>query len=350
MDHPQKLAALAAGRDNNLNAIRLGLALLVILSHSFPLATGREADPLSTFSHGLASFGSLAVDLFFFISGMLITASWLNSKSMNDYLRRRVLRIYPGYFCGIAFGFLAATVFAAEPFGDLTAKLRTFRDVIFLGTDSMAGEWMFPANHFPDAANGSLWTIFWEFICYVSVAVIGLWGFFKYRRWILAVFACVVGYYIFKHLPDDKSMWRIFTCFLSGTCVWLWRDKIPVRGYLALIAGAIFVAATQLGPYGAVLMKASAFYVTIWVGYAARLPLVAWCRKADFSYGTYLYAFPVQQMLAAVGIQTPWTMFALAVPIVLAIAAASWFLVEKPCLDLKSQTFGDRDPAVPVRG
>ena len=79
---------------NNFNAIRLFLALLVIFDHSFALAEAKD-DPLEVVSHLQLSFGEMAVCLFFFISGFLITASWFNSKSMSDYLRRRVLRIFP---------------------------------------------------------------------------------------------------------------------------------------------------------------------------------------------------------------------------------------------------------------
>src|ERR1700722_18544978 len=88
---------------NSLNAIRLALALLVIFSHSYPLSGTPSPDPLSFASHGQDSFGILAVNLFFLISGMLITSSWLRSKSMQDYLMKRFLRIYPGYIVAMLF-------------------------------------------------------------------------------------------------------------------------------------------------------------------------------------------------------------------------------------------------------
>src|SRR5947207_2346913 len=102
------LKPLAESRHNNLNAIRLLLALLVVFSHCFALTGQSGSEPLTRWTRGQQTFGSLSVDLFFFISGFLVTASWLRSNSMDDYLRRRVLRIFPGYILGLVFSFVIA--------------------------------------------------------------------------------------------------------------------------------------------------------------------------------------------------------------------------------------------------
>ena len=54
----------------------------------------------------------------------------------------------------------------------------------------------------------------------------------------------------------------------------------------------------------------------------------------DFSYGVYVYAFPCQQMLAALlgkDLQ-PWSFFGLSLLLVLPLGVASWYLVERPAL------------------
>jgi peptidoglycan/LPS O-acetylase OafA/YrhL len=342
MPSTKMLAELAVGRGNNLNAIRLLLSVMVLFSHSYPLALGEKADPFSDFCHGEANFGSFAVDLFFFISGMLITSSWFNSRTVSDYLRRRILRIYPGYFCGLAFGFLAALVFADHQFAHIFSKLGKFSDAFLLGVGGVFGDWIFLHNPFPCYANGSLWTIQWEFICYLIVAVIGLWGCFKYRRGWLAVLLGAMACYVLWHLGDFH--WRLTIFFLAGMCVWLWRDKIPIRRDLALAALAFFVAAACWPHYGVLPMELMACYLVLWCGYAIQIPPMAWTQKADLSYGVYLYAFPIQQIVAAFGVRTPWIIFVTATPFAMLLATASWFLIEKPCLSLKSCHFSDWDP------
>jgi len=344
MPSTKKLGALVAGRGNNLNAIRLLLAVMVIFSHSYPLSLVQKADPLSEFSNGAATFGSVAVDLFFFISGMLITASWFNSKSMGDYLRKRMLRIYPGYFCGLAFGILAALAFADHPFADLL-KLGRYTDALYFGAGGVVDvDWIFLKNPFPCYANGSLWTIQWEFVCYLFVAVVGLWGCFKHRRWLLAFLLWSMTCYVFWHLQDGDYHWRFTIFFLTGSCVWLWRDKISIRRDFALAALAFWAGATCWPQHGVLLMELMACYLILWIGYAMQIPSMAWTRKVDLSYGVYLYAFPIQQIEAALGVRTPWIMFVSVTPIVMLLALASWFIVEKPCLSRKSSHFPDRDP------
>lgn len=343
----QTLSQLAqGGRDNNLNAIRLLLAAVVLFSHCFPLTSGLEADPLSWLRHDSATLGSLAVDLFFFISGMLVTASWLNCKSMNDYLRRRILRIVPGYLCGLAVGFFVALIFAEHPLADLHSRLGNFRNSLALGIGGVQGDWIFPHNPFTHIANGSLWTIRPEFDCYLLVAGIGLACCFQFRRLLLAAGLAVTAWYLHRHFPSEHSPWRFFSIFLTGACVRLWRDKIPVHAGIAAVALAVFIAAIFWSPFGMFLMTLSACYLVLWAGYGVRIPCLSWCNRTDLSYGTYLYAFPVQQVIAAAGVTNPWVMFAAAMPPVLVLALASWRFVEKPALRFKSRNILDRDPAL----
>jgi peptidoglycan/LPS O-acetylase OafA/YrhL len=345
--------SLVQGRQhNNLNAIRLGLAVLVILTHCFPLALGHEGDPLFWLSRQQTTFGGLAVDLFFFISGFLITASWLNCKSMNDYLRRRILRIVPGYGVALVFSFLVALAFAQHPLADLPARLGKFRDIFTLGYESTKGDWIFPGNPLPFVTNGSLWTISREFICYLLIAAIGLFGLFKYRLLILGAWALFFVYYalsMLKGIDINFSDRRFFTFFLAGTVVWLWREKIPVKHTLALLALIVGLISTQFPPLFVLLTPITACYLVLWVGFAFRIQSMAWCDKTDLSYGVYLFAFPVQQMLIALGVKSPWLVFVLATPVIMGIAFLSWKVVEKPCLDLKARDFSDHDPGLAAR-
>src|SRR5689334_20689842 len=113
----KKLDEASLGRSNNIDFLRFALASLVILSHSYPLVWGNNTrEPFSMATGGQRTGGELAVEGFFILSGFLITRSWYSARSTGDYLRRRALRIYPGFFVAVAFsGLIAAPWLAASP-------------------------------------------------------------------------------------------------------------------------------------------------------------------------------------------------------------------------------------------
>jgi len=164
---------------NNLNAIRLVLAALVMYSHSFALSYGSEdSDPLKRLTKGQETFGTISVNLFFLISGILITASWFRSKSMNDFLFRRVLRIYPGFVMALSFSALLTWIMcpaSLQHFRNFPGWARDFlSDAALLQMRSLAWPGTFAQNPWSGTANASLWTISHEFECYLLVAAIGL--------------------------------------------------------------------------------------------------------------------------------------------------------------------------------
>jgi hypothetical protein len=98
-------------RTNNFDFLRLAMAVLVIFSHSFPLATGRQV--FNVPDH--VSLGKLAVAVFF-ASGYLIAMSWDRSGGLIDFMWRRVLRIYPGFIVAFILStWLIAPLVSLEP-------------------------------------------------------------------------------------------------------------------------------------------------------------------------------------------------------------------------------------------
>ena len=89
-----------------LTAFGCSLAVLVIFSHSFLIRAGYNSDPFIRFSRGQTTGGDIAVNLFFIMSGYLISASYLRSAGILDYLGKRVRRIYPGFIASMLFGAL----------------------------------------------------------------------------------------------------------------------------------------------------------------------------------------------------------------------------------------------------
>ena len=106
-------------RANNLDILRFFLACVVIHSHSYML-TGHEYVSLKQkFIHLQFGGGRFAVDFFFMLSGFLVANSWLHSRGFFDYLKRRTLRIYPGFFVCLG-GVLC--VFVVGPLGGANLK------------------------------------------------------------------------------------------------------------------------------------------------------------------------------------------------------------------------------------
>lgn len=334
-------------RSNNIDALRLILAILVLFSHCYPLATGHERDePLAVFSCGQLTLGGLAVDCFFVLSGYLVTQSWRRSRSSGEYLAKRVRRIYPGYMVAVACC-VWVVVPLASPAGAAVFSWEAVRDNgwRFLTLRGFRTPDAFVTNPTPLAVNGSLWSIPYEFWCYIGVIALGLSGLLCRRRAVLALLVAAVAVHFVVEwrglTPGGKFLgvifgypkfWaRLLPCFLAGAVLHLYADRVRPDWRLAVIAAVGLAVAARL-PHGLVFaVPTAAAYLLV---YAAFTTDVAWHRASewgDFSYGIYLYAFPIQQLIvSALGRPaTPLELFALSLLPTLAAGVVSWHLVER---------------------
>ncbi|HLK59434.1 MAG TPA: acyltransferase [Chthonomonadaceae bacterium] len=360
----EPLAPIDERRENNFDFLRFVLASLVVLSHSYALSlshtTFRLREPLYIATRGQMDFGMFAVDLFFVISGFLITHSWQRSKGLGDYLKKRILRIYPGFLVVVLLGTLIVGPLGAA---DVHAYLQTLNlKALYFAAQLVppplpATPILFVDQVFPNAINGSLWSIRYEFWCYLLVAGLGLLQLFRQRNMVLALLLAVfAGYmvqladkmkliHLSRHLIEQEVRFigapglypRLVTYFLAGMAFYLFRDRIPRSPWL-LGVSLIALAGTAL--WGRGLEFAFPWcgtYVLFYIAFSRNLPLHHFAKYGDFSYGIYLYAFPIQQLLlhAAHGSLTPLVTFVLAFPLTCLCAALSWHLVEKPFLKKK---------------
>lgn len=331
-------------RRNALNAFRLGLAAEVILWHSFPV-TGRMP-PAPT----LQLLFSVGVDGFFAISGFLITASWLNDPRARDYFTARALRIFPGFYvCLLVTAFAFAPISVAIQGGSPTKLLFSSAPLEYIWKNSALAY----LHHFvgdtphgiPDAGgwNASLWSLIWEFMCYIIVAVIGLVGLAN-RRWVSPAILILATLGALALPPlTYPGVWTIpqlavrsALTFSAGALLYQWKDVIPARWSLVAVSVAIVLASSRLPDYRVVgaLPLAYAVVVSGILIKHRRLRL-----RTDLSYGVYIYAFPTQQLLAICGLiwLNPLIYFVISTAATLPLAAGSWFLVEKPAQRLKSR-------------
>ena len=362
-------AQTGQSRYNNFDFLRFFLASLVIFSHSYPLIFGNNVqEPLFRLTHGCLSFGTVAVAGFFAISGYLITKSWMQSRSLGEYLTKRVLRIYPGWIVALLF-----CVLLIAPLGrpDHALHLRDPRTFSFFDQLLLHGNGigktlpgLFENNHYHEA-DGSTWTIPFEFLCYFLVAGLGLVGALRSRFIPAALFATMLIYV--NALPHAHSaptpVWHLpylglmnamalfVTYYLAGMMFFMFRDVIPYsRSGLAVSLVALVIALASGHGYFLVL-PLFGFYVMFYAAFSPSLRLQNFGRYGDFSYGMYLYAWPVQQLLVqyAGPHLTPHRLFAVAWPITLALAILSWRFVEKPFLKLKPKVRPTRVPLGPTQ-
>jgi peptidoglycan/LPS O-acetylase OafA/YrhL len=329
-------------RLNGLNLIRLVLAVGVVLRHSFTmLGEGVGWAPADVLMR------SVFVDAFFAISGYLIVRSWLLRPDAARFLRARVLRIVPGFWvCLLVVAFVAAPLHALVVGRPLTASFVVdgwsyvwHNSLLWIFQDGIAGG---PVGSAPAEAgtwNGSLWTLAWEFICYLGVLALGVAGLLA-RRWVAPVlFVAALGVLGLTIVPAyDISLVhhaaRFSTMFLAGAVVLLFQDRVPARASWVVVALALVLAAAYLPDYRMVGALPLA-YACIVGGALIKVPALR--LRTDLSYGTYIYAFPVQQLLVGAGagaLGVPGY-FLLSVACTLPLAAASWFGVERPAQRLK---------------
>lgn len=332
-------------RLGNFDTLRLVFSVLVIYSHSYVLGNGLNlAEPLGRLTGGKFSFGSLSVCSFFVISGFLITQSWTRSPSPIKYLRRRVARIYPGFIVAGLFGALIVLPLATDRWtfpqvSPLDFLLQTLRLQEFHYTHAFAH------NAYPNALNASLWSIPYEFWCYIGVMSLGMVRGFR-RRWVVVLlFAAVEGWHLCLLITGWKPEGKLFTeifgqleawmillpFFLAGAIFHLYGGPVLLRRRLLIASAIILVASIYIPHVFYFALHTCGSYLLFGLAYYPRLHPLNLGRYGDFSYGTYLYAFPVQQLIVKFGggSMAPLKLFLLSAPMSLLVGALSWFLVER---------------------
>jgi len=339
------------GRRNSIGFLRFLLASLVVLSHSFRLG-GLGAEPLLQTSG--ETLGTLSVDCFFVLSGFLIARSYTTSLSVWRYLWHRVLRIFPAYWaclCVIAFGFGPLLFRMAG--GTLEAYLASTPSPhgyvvhnAFLHVNQPGIDGLLRAAPFPVHLDGPLWSLEHEFRCYIGLALVGVCGLFG--RWAgvgrVVLGLVVLALFVLANVPGEMDRagvsytnaltLRLAVWFGAGVLFYVFARHVPMRAWffaLALCASVLALRYGQQRLVGPLATSYVLFYLVM------RLPLTWWDRRGDFSYGLYIYAFPVQQTLAMLGVPRRGVLayFAASMAIATALAVVSWYAVERPLLRLK---------------
>lgn len=340
------IADRASGRDNNFNLLRILAALGVLVSHAYPIAMGAGTpEPLSALL-GDVTLGTVSVMIFFSISGFFITRSFAGRTSLARFMQARCLRLFPALIVVLIVTVLICGLFltSASPAVFWAAVPSYFLHNVTLFSPQYELPGVFAANPYGMPINGSLWTLSYEVLCYLGVVLVGLAGVLT-RPWLFA--AVMIGFVaaygvneVHPLHPRIDSLLMLGLPFAIGMSFWVWSRVIPLSAPLALVLLVLAYLARQTAITEPVLALALSYTVFV-IGYAKSPVLALYNRLGDYSYGTYVYAFPIQQMLASFGVVTPLANMTLALPLTLICAILSWHLVEAPAMRLK-----DRNPGL----
>jgi peptidoglycan/LPS O-acetylase OafA/YrhL len=340
-------AVMAAGRTSGFDYLRLLLAAAVLCSHGIDVSYGINAT--LDFENGpIRPFIAIILPMFFALSGFLVAGSLERRRTLVSFLGLRVIRLVPA----LAF----ETVLAALVLGPLLTRLpladylrdpllpRYFLNIV--GDIQYLLPGTFEGNPWARTVNAQLWTLPFELMCYVSLAGLAVFGAHRRRR----LFALVVvglnvvllaGYVInagaagWNTLPVAPGP-SLVLAFLYGVTFYLYRDAIPHSPLLGLASGALALV-LLVHPATDYLVPPLAAYFTAWLGLMRPRPSLL-TRSGDYSYGIFLFGFPIQQ--AVTQVLGPdfhawgWNI-AVSLPLTLLLAILSWHAIEKPALRLR---------------
>lgn len=339
------LAEVLEDEQNSFNLVRLAAAVAVVVSHSCALIIGEIAgEPLS----GVTPYtlGQHAVNVFFVLSGVMLSRSWDLNPDLWRFVLARLLRIYPALAaCGFVVALLLSPLGTERPLGsylgDRDTLLYPLR-ILFEFNRAKLDEVFTGGTLKPGSINASLWTIKYELAAYALFAAAAATGVVRRPAFAvafllgtaLAVIALDLNG-LAERVPSAVPPGRFFMSFALGIAAYTFRAHIPL-GYHCLAA----VVALAVSAHGTVLEKPAyivlAGYAALYLGSFVVQRASVWAGRTDLSYGVYLYAWPIQQLLL---FQVPGIGLAphIAVSLLVsaALAAVSWRYVEKPSLLLK---------------
>lgn len=339
----------ALNRPSGFDYMRLVLASGVIAQHTVNVSYGHLAAVALFHTPARIPFG-IILPMFFSLSGFLVAGSLERNRSLISFLGLRAIRLLPAlaFEVGLSAVFLGVifTTMAPRDYF-LDQEFRSyFLNIIGWIHYQLPG--VFVGNPVPRIVNGQLWTIPAELKCYITLAALGFVGVIgrkRYVGWVIGITQLALMLLAIKNSSMDPAVVPIpvlVGCFLIGVCAFRIRDAIHMTLPTASIAG-IVTAILLVSPHGDWLLPVPVSYLTIYVG-TLNPKRDKFLLSGDYSYGLYLYGFPIQQAVATQSWAHDWWInFVIAYPVALFFAILSWWLVEKPAMKLKALIYRAED-------
>lgn len=341
------LASLLDRPDNGFNLVRLAAAASVVVTHTYLLFYGADQEPLSW---GPFDLGANAVNVFFVLSGLLLSRSFDHNPDWRVFAASRILRIFPALIvAGAVVAWVIAPMATGLPLADYFSDLRTIfypilNSVLF---DSAGLPQVFSQSTQPGEVDLPLWTVKYELLAYLVFGIASVCGLMR-RTFTIALLTVAFGIVLsattalvlFNPSPVG-SIIRFGFCFLVGVLSYRGRRDLVLSPGLAVlfVVAALLLTPTPLGPVAWVLGLG---YGALTLATLRLGPLTRLTSRWDLSFGLYIYAWPVQQLLFGMPpfAGNPGLHFAASAAIALVLAGLSWRFVERPALGLKRHVAG----------
>lgn len=326
---------------NNFDFLRFISALFVIISHSYDLSGKENEELLVVITRGTYHFSSLGLICFFVISGYLVSQSLLSSSSISNYAWKRMLRILPA-LCGVILFsvFVVGPIFTSLSTSEYFTSSRTYsylRNILFVVSMQWDLPGVFTSNADP-SVNGSLWTLILEGRLYVLLPILYILRFFKSKIIVAGVFIALIIfspwiYLVGKFYPIG---FYLALYFYAGAIAALYKKQLRYNKWLFIAALIIIVLRCfyeWVNPLTFVAFPYAILYLA-----QLRGKLNRFGRYGDFSYGMFLYSFPLQQCILQIEGRdiSISLMILLSVAIALIFGILSWKFIESKALEYKS--------------
>lgn len=329
-------------RPSGFDYMRLILATGVIYAHAMMLTGTATPWPAAlNFVQGLVIV--LIVPMFFALSGFLVAGSLERTRTLVSFLGLRVFRIMPALNVEV----MLSALILGSLFTTLPLREYFSHSLFYNYFWNMLGHVQY---HLPGvyesnpltSVNGQMWTVPYELVCYVILSLLAVAGIFKNRRWLLGFMALYYAGQIANTVLRPNPGYggaggsTIVMAFIAGLLVYRYRDRLQWSLSMAAAALALTASLICLVPNGIRFTALPVAYFTAYLG-LLNPPRNSVVLSGDYSYGMYLYAYPIQQAVVALFPDHRNWYFNLAVslPLAVAFAAFSWWCIEKPVMDRK---------------
>lgn len=326
--------------------LRVGLSFAVVIWHSVVSSYGVQAEHF--FWVNVRYIPGNILPMFFALSGFLVAGSWERTKSLPLFFGYRAVRLIPALTVEVLLSaLLLGPLLTALPI-DQYFSGSEFAVYFFniLGIPQYHLPGVFSSNPLPDTVNVTLWTLPFELECYLLLGILGVLGLRGQRKRLLLiafVLSIVVSTFALRHnvWQEGRPPGRVLVgAFAAGLLIYLYRYRMPISRPLFWASVVLGLALSSRASL-ALLSLPFVAYCTVYLG-VKNPPKRTFLLRGDYSYGLYLFGFPLQQAYCWLfpGFLHWWANAAFAITFGLAYAAVSWRFIEKPLLEKRNEIIG----------
>jgi peptidoglycan/LPS O-acetylase OafA/YrhL len=332
------------GIGQGFDFLRIFLSFCILCWHSAETAYGYAiSDKLWTTPAGAVAGALLPV--FFALSGFLVMGSALRVRSLTTFITFRALRILPALSTDVLIAAIliggSVTALPVAHYYTSTGFFSYFLNIFGHIEFRLPGVFETNPNQI---VNGSLWTIPPEIFCYLFLALMMLSGSYMHRRLYTAIVIGLAALLFFLDATSNRGdyqghveQYHLFLSFAFGNLLYHYRYAVP-RSFalfvVCLAAGLAFIRS----PLEVEISLVALTYCVVYLG-TLRIPKLPLLSRGDYSYGVYLYGYPIQQLITLLfpELRTWYFNILIAAPLSLGCAMLSWHFIEAPTLKLKER-------------